>query len=108
MPKFLTTIFGTITSLAEESVKLMLKEFLESIRMPLWVEYIQSIETKVNVFHLHMLLHNVKTPTCFNYLKTVDGGLHLTFRSVCAALGLLKNDNHWKDILDEIPVLIFA
>ncbi|UYV79530.1 hypothetical protein LAZ67_17003027 [Cordylochernes scorpioides] len=52
-------------------------------------------------FCLHMLLHNIKGPTSFAYLKIVNGSQYETFRETCAALGLLENDNHWVVTMDE-------
>ncbi|UYV75392.1 hypothetical protein LAZ67_13000113 [Cordylochernes scorpioides] len=48
-------------------------------------------------FCLRMLLHNIKGPTSFAYLKIVNGSQYET----CAALGLLENDNHWVVTMDE-------
>ncbi|UYV63109.1 hypothetical protein LAZ67_2003163 [Cordylochernes scorpioides] len=52
-------------------------------------------------FCLRMLLHNIKGPTSFAYLKIVNGSHYETFRETCAALGLLENDNHWVVTMDE-------
>ncbi|UYV64484.1 hypothetical protein LAZ67_3000923 [Cordylochernes scorpioides] len=52
-------------------------------------------------FCLRMLLHNIKGPTSFAYLKIVNGSQYETFRETCAALGLLENDNHWVVTMDE-------
>ncbi|UYV82863.1 hypothetical protein LAZ67_22001131, partial [Cordylochernes scorpioides] len=52
-------------------------------------------------FCLRMLLHNIKGPTSFAYLKIVNGSQYETFRETCAALGLSENDNHWVVTMDE-------
>ncbi|UYV67627.1 hypothetical protein LAZ67_5001401 [Cordylochernes scorpioides] len=52
-------------------------------------------------FCLRMLLHNIKGPTSFAYLKIVNGSQYETFRETCAAIGLLENDNHWVVTMDE-------
>ncbi|UYV79262.1 hypothetical protein LAZ67_17001830 [Cordylochernes scorpioides] len=52
-------------------------------------------------FCLRMLLHNIKGPTSFAYLKIVNGSQYETFRETCASLGLLENDNHWVVTMDE-------
>lgn len=57
--------------------------------------------TQSECFHLRLLLHHVFGPTSFDYLKTVDGVLHPTFKSACQALGLLEDDNHWKNTLTD-------
>ncbi|UYV66800.1 hypothetical protein LAZ67_4002883, partial [Cordylochernes scorpioides] len=52
-------------------------------------------------FCLRMLLHNIKGPPSFAYLKIVNGSQYETFRETCAALGLMENDNHWFFTMDE-------
>ncbi|UYV61741.1 hypothetical protein LAZ67_1006243 [Cordylochernes scorpioides] len=52
-------------------------------------------------FCLRMLLHNIKGPTSFAYLKIVNGSQYEIFRETCAALGLMENDNHWVVTMDE-------
>jgi len=46
-------------------------------------------------FYLRLLLVNVRGPTSFNSLRTVDGELCATFREACQCLNLLENDSHW-------------
>ena len=41
-------------------------------------------------FFLRLLLVNVPGPTSFEYLKTVNGIIHGTYRSACQALNLLE------------------
>ncbi|GBP12989.1 ATP-dependent DNA helicase pif1 [Eumeta japonica] len=48
-----------------------------------------------------MLLHHVRGPTSFQYLKTVDGVLKETYQAACRARGLLENDDHWENTLRE-------
>lgn len=55
----------------------------------------------VECYHLRLLLHVVRGPTSFEYLKTVNGVVHQTFQSACKALGLLESDGHWDDTLQE-------
>ncbi|XP_076301721.1 uncharacterized protein LOC143219730 [Lasioglossum baleicum] len=52
-------------------------------------------------YHLRLLLHEVRGPTSFEYLKTVNGILHPTFQSACKAIGLLEDDKHWDTTLEE-------
>ncbi|GBP79936.1 hypothetical protein EVAR_75309_1 [Eumeta japonica] len=52
-------------------------------------------------FYLRMLLHHVRGPTSFQYLKTVDGVLKETYQAACRARGLLENDDHWENTLRE-------
>lgn len=52
-------------------------------------------------FYLRMLLHEVKGPTSFEALRTVNGEVHPTFQSACKALGLLEDDQHWYATLQD-------
>ncbi|CAK1589438.1 unnamed protein product [Parnassius mnemosyne] len=47
-----------------------------------------------------MLLHEVRGPTSFEDLKTVNGILHPTFQSTCETLRLLEDDNYWDTTLE--------
>ena len=42
-------------------------------------------------FFLRLLFVNVPGPTSFEYLRTVNGTIHETYRSACQALNLLEN-----------------
>ena len=55
----------------------------------------------VECFHLRLLLHTVPGPTNFDELKTVDGTICQTFHEACARRGLLDDDNHWNQTLQE-------
>ncbi|XP_073844099.1 uncharacterized protein, partial [Musca autumnalis] len=46
-------------------------------------------------FYLRLLLLNIRGPTSFDSLRTVDGVLCATFREACQRLNLLENDSHW-------------
>lgn len=50
-------------------------------------------------FYLRLLLINVRGPTSFLDLKTVNGQLYPTYRRACQELNLLENDNHWNATL---------
>ncbi|KAL4113113.1 hypothetical protein QTP88_016796 [Uroleucon formosanum] len=52
-------------------------------------------------YYLRMLLHEIRGPTSFSHLKTINGILHNTFQSACNVLGLLEDDNHWNNTLNE-------
>ncbi|GBP47306.1 hypothetical protein EVAR_38071_1 [Eumeta japonica] len=45
-------------------------------------------------FYLLLLLVNVRGPTSFESLRTVNGVVYPTFRAACQELNLLENDNH--------------
>jgi len=45
-------------------------------------------------YHLRMLLHEIWGSISFEALKTVNGQVHLTFKSKCKALGLLEDDEN--------------
>jgi len=47
------------------------------------------------------VIHHVRGSTSFESLKTVNAIVHPTFK---AALGLLENDNHWKDTLSDAAI----
>ncbi|PAA48122.1 hypothetical protein BOX15_Mlig001947g5 [Macrostomum lignano] len=47
-------------------------------------------------FYLRLLLVNVRGPTSFEALRTVDGVLLPTFKAACQARGLLEDDKHWQ------------
>jgi len=55
-------------------------------------------------FYLRLLLVNVRGPTSFNSLRTVDGVLCATFREACQCLNLLENDSHWDLTLADATV----
>ncbi|GFX26846.1 ATP-dependent DNA helicase [Trichonephila clavipes] len=46
-------------------------------------------------FYLRLLLINVRGPTSFQELKTVNGHVCATFREACQKLNLLENDAQW-------------
>jgi hypothetical protein len=46
-------------------------------------------------------LHHVKGPTSFDFLKTVSGFVCETYRQACQKLGLLEDDQHWQDTMNE-------
>ena len=50
-------------------------------------------------YYLRMLLVNVKGPTSFANLRTVDGVQCQTYREACQQLQLLENDEHWETTL---------
>ena len=55
-------------------------------------------------FFLRMLLHEVKGPTSFDDLKSVDGEVCTTYREACYRRGLLEDDSQWDSALDEARV----
>lgn len=52
-------------------------------------------------YHLRLLLHEVRGPTSFESLRTINGVVQPTFKSACKALGLLEDDQHWRTTLQE-------
>ena len=46
-------------------------------------------------------MHNVRGPKSFEDIRTVDGIIHGTFRETCLSLGLLEDDRHWDQTLEE-------
>ncbi|KAL4084748.1 hypothetical protein QTP88_027663 [Uroleucon formosanum] len=55
----------------------------------------------VECYHLRLLLHYVKSPTSYSFLKTMNNIEYPTFQATCKALGLLKDDNQWDFALEE-------
>ena len=55
-------------------------------------------------YHVRLLLHHVVGPTSFTSLRTVNGFVHPTYQAACLALGLLENDRHWDQTLEEAAV----
>lgn len=51
-------------------------------------------------YYLRLLLHEIRGPTSFTYLKTVNGEVQSTFQAACKALGLLEDDAHWDRTLE--------
>ena len=52
-------------------------------------------------FFLRILLHNVRGPTSFEDIRTVDGVVCQMFKEACERLGLLEADDHWRVTLEE-------
>lgn len=52
-------------------------------------------------YYLRLLLVNVRGPTSFQQLKTVNGYLCETYREACQLLQLLENDSHWDNTLKD-------
>ncbi|XP_077282750.1 uncharacterized protein LOC143908816 [Temnothorax americanus] len=52
-------------------------------------------------YYLRLLLHEIRGPTSFLDLRTVNGVLCSTFQSTCKALGLLEDDKQWDNTLEE-------
>ncbi|XP_054734508.1 uncharacterized protein LOC129241988 [Anastrepha obliqua] len=50
-------------------------------------------------FYLRLLLVNVRGPTSFQALRTINGELCATYREACQKLNLLEDDKHWEDTL---------
>jgi hypothetical protein len=55
-------------------------------------------------FYLRLLLVNVRGPTSFESLRTVNGVVLPIFRAACQQLNLLENDIHWDTTIAEATV----
>lgn len=55
-------------------------------------------------FYLRILLHHIRGPTSFDYLRIINGVAQPTYQAACQALGLLENDDHWDDTLRDATV----
>lgn len=56
---------------------------------------------QLECFYLRLLLINVRGPTSFEFLRTVNGRLCISNHEACAALGLLEDDAHWDRTLSD-------
>lgn len=63
-----------------------------------------ALPKNYDCFYLRLLLVNVRGPTSFENLRTVDGVLCATFREACQRMNLLANDNHWDATLADATV----
>ncbi|XP_044019605.1 ATP-dependent DNA helicase pif1-like [Aphidius gifuensis] len=59
---------------------------------------------QTELFHLRLLLICTKGATSYENLRTVDGIVHETYVSTCLALGLIEDDNEWKNAMHEAEV----
>ncbi|KAF2903264.1 hypothetical protein ILUMI_02924 [Ignelater luminosus] len=55
-------------------------------------------------FYLRLLLVNVRGPTSFQSLRTVNGELCATYREACQRLHLLEDDVHWDHTLADAVI----
>lgn len=56
-------------------------------------------------FYLRLLLHTVRGPTSYQSIRTVDGHICATFHEACQKRGILENDGHWNDTLNEAATI---
>ncbi|CAG8540210.1 12608_t:CDS:2 [Dentiscutata heterogama] len=56
-------------------------------------------------FYLRLLLTKIRGPQSFDHLKTVNNITYPTFKDACIALGLLEDDNEWKQRLEEAAIM---
>ncbi|CAD5324562.1 unnamed protein product [Arabidopsis thaliana] len=64
--------------------------------------FLQQHSTNPRVYQkVRILLNKVKGATSFDYLKTVGGVVHESFKAACHARGLLDGDKEWHDAMDE-------
>ncbi|XP_063903766.1 uncharacterized protein LOC135123203 [Zophobas morio] len=52
-------------------------------------------------YYFPLLLHQVRGPTSFSDLKTIDGVVYPTYQSSCKSLGLLEDDKQWNATMEE-------
>ena len=60
--------------------------------------------TNFECFCLRLLLHIVRGPTSFDDLRVVDGQRCCTFKEACSRRGLLEDDAHRKETLEQAAV----
>ena len=56
------------------------------------------------LYYLRMLLNVSKGATSYEDLRTIAGVMYPTFKDACQALGLLGDDNEWREALREASV----
>ena len=56
------------------------------------------------LYYLRMLLNVAKGATSYEDLRTIAGVMYPTFKDACQALGLLGDDNEWREALREASV----
>ncbi len=52
-------------------------------------------------YYLRLLLHHIRGPTSFAMLKTVNSIVQPSYQTACKKLGLIENDEHWKNTLSD-------
>ncbi|XP_074097681.1 uncharacterized protein LOC141526546 [Cotesia typhae] len=60
--------------------------------------------SQIELFHLRLLLVNVKGAKSYEEIRTVDGKVLDTFTSACLAFGLIEDDQEWKRVMSEAVV----
>ncbi|XP_076035731.1 uncharacterized protein LOC143021850 [Oratosquilla oratoria] len=64
---------------------------------------IRAVTSKtVELFYMRLLLTHKRGPTSFTDLRTGQGVIHLTFREAVKAMGLLNDEETWKQTIMEI------
>ena len=63
---------------------------------------------QMEIYSLRILLNNVKGPTCFEDLRTVDGILMDSFHKACQKLGLLEDDSEVENAMREAASVRFG
>ena len=57
--------------------------------------------TQIELFHLRLLLLRVKGAANYNDLKTVNGIQNETISDACLALGIIENDEEWRNSMKD-------
>ncbi|XP_074374527.1 uncharacterized protein LOC141714931 [Apium graveolens] len=60
--------------------------------------------TAGELWYLCLLLSNIRGPTSFQSLKTVNGIQYRTFKDACKIYGLLDDDNEWHFVLEQCAI----
>ncbi|KAK1402290.1 hypothetical protein POM88_001895 [Heracleum sosnowskyi] len=53
------------------------------------------------LWYLRLLLSNIRGPTSFEALKTINGVQYRTFKDACKNYGLLDDDNEWHSVIED-------
>ncbi|XP_057339411.1 uncharacterized protein LOC130676921 [Microplitis mediator] len=66
------------------------------------IERMYSVSpAQIELFHLRLLLINVKGATSFQSLRTVNETIYETYIAACLAAGLIEDDQEWRRTLTE-------
>ncbi|XP_076927855.1 uncharacterized protein LOC143591556 [Bidens hawaiensis] len=94
----------------ERNKKTMLTAFFETNRldeMPQRGRLVSANPAEGERYYLHLLLSNVKGPTSFEDLCTVNGVKYPTFRRAALEIGLIENDDCLSQCLTEASLFQF-
>ncbi|XP_023231260.1 uncharacterized protein LOC111631274 [Centruroides sculpturatus] len=104
-------MYGKITDLREENVVMTVDGWpgvkKDQTLARVYTIHPNNTDTTLRILnkilpnYLRLLLHEIRDPTSFIELKTVNGTIQPTYQSACKVLGLLEDDRHWNATMVE-------